>query len=63
LSNPASQKEKTVGQSGLSFDFRNKQKWDIAKEDVFYREPKGEEGAKLIKKGRDYNVNYLEIVI
>jgi len=48
-----------LGQSGLSFDFRNKQKWDIVKKDVFYWEPKADEGTKLVKKGIDYDVNDL----
>ena len=48
-----------LGQSGLSFDFRNTQNWDVAKKDVFYWEPKGEEGAKLVKRASDYDVNDL----
>ncbi|MBW2615576.1 MAG: alpha/beta fold hydrolase [Deltaproteobacteria bacterium] len=48
-----------LGQSGLSFDFRNKQKWDVVKKDVFYWEPKADEGTKLVKKGIDYDVNDL----
>ena len=48
-----------LGQTGLSFDFRNKQSWDVVKKDVFYWNPKGEEGAKLLQKAKDYDVNDL----
>jgi homoserine acetyltransferase len=47
-----------LGQSGLSFDFRVKQSWDVVKKEVFYWEPKGEEGANLLKRC-DYDVNDL----
>lgn len=48
-----------LGQTGLTFDFRNKQPWDTVKKEVFYWEPKGDEGANLISKGKDYDVNDL----
>ena len=48
-----------LGQTGLSFDFRNKQSWDVVKKDVFYWGPKGDEGTKLLKKANDYDVNDL----
>ena len=48
-----------LGQTGLSFDFRNQQSWDVVKKDVFYWEPEGEEGANLLKKANDFDVNDL----
>lgn len=48
-----------LGHTGLSFDLRVKQPWDVVKKDVFYWEPKGDEGAKLVAKARDYDVNDL----
>ena len=48
-----------LGQTGLSFDFRNQQSWDVVKKDVFYWEPKGDEGANLLKKANDFDVNDL----
>ena len=48
-----------LGQSGLAFDFRNTQPWDMVKKDVFYWEPRGEEGVKLHKKAEDFDVNDL----
>ena len=36
-----------LGHTGLSFDLRAKQPWDVVKKDVFYWDPKGDEGAKL----------------
>ncbi len=48
-----------LGQSGLAFDFRNTQPWDVVKKDVFYWEPKGDEGSKLVIRGKDYDVNDL----
>jgi homoserine O-acetyltransferase len=48
-----------LGETGLSFDFRNKQPWDAVKKEVFYWQPKGDEGANLISKGKDFDVNDL----
>ena len=48
-----------LGHTGLTFDFRNKQPWDAVKKEVFYWEPTGDEGANLVSKGRDYDVNDL----
>jgi len=48
-----------LGQTGLTFDFRNKQPWDTVKKEVFYWEPKGDEGANLVSKGNDFDVNDL----
>lgn len=48
-----------LGQTALTFDFRNKQKWDTVKQDVFFWEPKEGEGAKLLEKANDYDVNDL----
>lgn len=50
-----------LGQSGLAFDFRNTQPWDVVKKDVFYWEPKGDEGLKLQGKAKDFDVNDLLI--
>ncbi len=48
-----------LGQSGLSFDFRNTQPWDAVKKDVFYWEPTGTEGSSLVSRANDYDVNDL----
>ena len=48
-----------LGQSGLSFDLRAKQSWDTVKKDVFFWKPEGDEGAKLVQKAKDYDVNDL----
>ena len=48
-----------LGQSGLSFDFRNQQSWDQVKKHVFFWEPKDDEGVALLKRARDYDVNDL----
>ena len=48
-----------LGQTGLAFDFRNGQPWDVVKKDVFYWEPKGDEGVKLQAKAKDFDVNDL----
>jgi len=48
-----------LGQSGLSFDYRNTQPWDAVKEEVFYWEPAEGDGAKLQAKASDYDVNDL----
>ena len=48
-----------LGETGLTFDFRNKQPWDGVKKEVFYWEPKGDEGANLVSKGKDFDVNDL----
>ncbi|MFZ0932366.1 MAG: alpha/beta fold hydrolase [Syntrophobacteraceae bacterium] len=48
-----------LGQTGLSFDFRAKQPWDEVKKEVFYWEPKGDEGANLISKANDFDVDDL----
>ena len=48
-----------LGHTGLTFDFRNKQPWDVVKKDVFYWEPEGEEGMNLLSKANDYDVNDL----
>lgn len=48
-----------LGQTGLTFDFRNKQPWDTVKKEVFYWEPKGDEAANLVSKGNDFDVNDL----
>ena len=48
-----------LGQTGLDFDFRNTQPWDVVKKDVFYWKPKGDEGVKLQAKARDFDVNDL----
>ncbi len=45
-----------LSHSGLSFDFRNRQKWDAVRKDVFYWNPKEDEGAKLKSKADDYDV-------
>jgi homoserine O-acetyltransferase/O-succinyltransferase len=48
-----------LGHTGLAFDFRNKQPWDAVKKEVFYWNPVGEEGANLVSKATDYDVNDL----
>jgi len=48
-----------LGETGFGFDFRVKQKWDEVKKEVFYWEPKGDEGANLISKARDFDVDDL----
>jgi len=45
-----------LGHTGLSFDFRVKQKWDVVKKEVFYWKPAGDEGANLISKAKDFDV-------
>ncbi|MFQ5898555.1 MAG: alpha/beta fold hydrolase [Candidatus Methylomirabilia bacterium] len=46
-------------QTGLSFDLRVKQGWDVVKKEVFYWDPKGEQGVNLIRRARAYDVNDL----
>jgi len=48
-----------LGETGLSFDFQVKQPWDEVKKDVFYWGPQGDEGANLISKGKDFDVDDL----
>ncbi len=48
-----------LGHTGISFDMRAKQPWDVVKKDVFYWDPKGDEGANLVSKAKDYDVNDL----
>ncbi|MGC8602917.1 MAG: alpha/beta fold hydrolase [Desulfomonilaceae bacterium] len=48
-----------LGESGYSFDFRVKQAWDKVKKEVFYWEPKGDEGAYLVSKAKDFDVDDL----
>jgi len=48
-----------LGETGYGFDFRVKQKWDEVKKEVFFWEPKGDEGANLISKAKDFDVNDL----
>jgi homoserine O-acetyltransferase/O-succinyltransferase len=48
-----------LGETGYSFDFRVKQPWDEVKKEVFYWEPKGDEGANLISKAKDFDVDDL----
>jgi len=48
-----------LGQTGFSFDFRVKQKWDEVKKEVFYWEPEGDEGASLVSKAKDFDVDDL----
>ena len=48
-----------LGQTGLTFDLRNKQPWDVVKKEVFYWQPKGDEGANLVSKWKDFDVNDL----
>ncbi|HTY23641.1 MAG TPA: hypothetical protein VMC85_10955, partial [Desulfomonilaceae bacterium] len=40
-------------------DLRAKQPWDVVKKDVFYWDPKGDEGAKLVSKAKEFDVNDL----
>jgi homoserine O-acetyltransferase/O-succinyltransferase len=48
-----------LGETGYSFDFRVKQPWDEVKKEVFYWEPKGDEGANLLSKAKDFDVDDL----
>jgi homoserine acetyltransferase len=48
-----------LGETAYSFDYRVKQPWDEVKKDVFYWEPKGDEGANLISKAKDFDVDDL----
>ncbi len=48
-----------LNQSGLSFDFRVTQSWDVVRKEVFYWDPGTGDGAKLVKKAEDYDVNDL----
>ncbi|MEW6113299.1 MAG: hypothetical protein AB1664_14305 [Thermodesulfobacteriota bacterium] len=48
-----------LGHTGLSFDMRIQQGWDTVKKDVFYWQPKGDEGAALVPKAKDFDVNDL----
>lgn len=48
-----------LGQSSLSFDYRNEQGWEEVKKHVFYWEPKGNEGSALLERAGDYDVNDL----
>lgn len=48
-----------LGETGYSFDFRVKQPWEEVKKEVFYWEPKGDEGANLISKAKDFDVDDL----
>ncbi len=46
-------------QSGFSFDYRVKQKWDDVKKEVFYWKPKDDEGANLVSKAKNFDVDDL----
>jgi homoserine acetyltransferase len=48
-----------LGHTAFSFDFRAKQSWDDVKKEVFFLDPKGDEGANLISKAKDYDANDL----
>ena len=48
-----------LGETGISFDFRAKQPWDQVKKEVFYWKPKGDEGANLGAKGKDFDADDL----
>jgi homoserine acetyltransferase len=48
-----------LGQGAFDFDFRNVQKWEKVRADVFYWDPKPGDGAKLVQKAKDFDVNDL----
>ncbi|MBI4964589.1 MAG: alpha/beta hydrolase [Desulfomonile tiedjei] len=48
-----------LGETGFGFDFRVKQKWDEVKKEVFFWEPKDGEGANLVSKAKDFDVDDL----
>lgn len=48
-----------LSRSGLSFDLRNTQSWEDIQKEVFYWDPEGEQGVKLLAKAKDYDVNDL----
>jgi homoserine O-acetyltransferase/O-succinyltransferase len=47
--------------NGMDLDFRIEQGWDEVKKEVFSWEPKGDQGALLNQKARDYDCNDLII--
>jgi len=48
-----------IFQTGLTFDFRVKQPWNVVEKEVFFWDPKGAEGANLVQRAKDYDVNDL----
>jgi homoserine O-acetyltransferase/O-succinyltransferase len=48
-----------LSQTVNSFDYRLKQPWDQARQEVFYWEPKGDEGAILKAKAKIFDMNDL----
>jgi homoserine acetyltransferase len=48
-----------LGQTINSFDYRLKQPWDEVKKEVFYWEPKGDEGAILKSRAKIFDMNDL----
>jgi homoserine O-acetyltransferase/O-succinyltransferase len=48
-----------LGQTSFSLDYRVSQPWDVVTKDVFVWEPKGDQGANLISKAAEYDVNDL----
>jgi homoserine acetyltransferase len=46
-------------QTGLTFDMRIQQGLDVVKKEIFYWEPKGDQGVNLIGSGKDFDVNDL----
>ena len=46
-------------QTGLTFDLRIQQGMDAVRKEIFYWEPKGDQGANLISSGKDFDVNDL----
>lgn len=45
-----------LAHSGMSFAYRNEQPWAQVEKEVFYWEPRGEQGAKLAVRARDFDV-------
>ncbi len=48
-----------IFQTGLTFDFRVKQPWNVVEKEVFFWDPKGAEGANLVQRAKDFDVNDL----
>lgn len=48
-----------LGHTAFDFDYRVKQPWQEVEKEIFYWEPKGEQGVNLIRRARDYDVNDL----
>lgn len=48
-----------LNQTGLTFDLRIQQGMDVVKKEIFYWDPKGDQGVSLLGKAKDFDVNDL----